>query len=155
MYFKVVYETLTPLCVATSWYSPLHNCNTKRKIIESEKKSTLCFLVYLIIPFADCHCNFHNSSKKSNKLCILCNTQVDSTICTTIDIINENTTSLLLYLSWSHHLVLHLHFEAKHAYQNLHKSFITTYGICYWIPIFQAIYKSDLVIQTAVAKDPS
>ncbi len=30
MYFKVVYETLTLLCVATSWYSPLHNWNTRK-----------------------------------------------------------------------------------------------------------------------------
>ncbi len=39
----------------------------KKKITKNEKKSTLCFLVYLEILFAHCCCNFHNSMKTRNQ----------------------------------------------------------------------------------------
>jgi hypothetical protein len=68
MYFKVVYETLTPLCVATSWYSPLHNWNTRKKNTKNDKKSTLCFFVYLKILVAHCRYNFHNFMKARNQM---------------------------------------------------------------------------------------
>jgi hypothetical protein len=39
-----------------------------QEIIENEKKSTLCFLVYLKILFAHCHYNFHNFMKARNQM---------------------------------------------------------------------------------------
>jgi hypothetical protein len=68
MYFKVVYETLTPLCVAHFVVFTSPHLEYKKKITRNVKKSTLCFLVYLEIMFAHCCCNFHNSMKVINQM---------------------------------------------------------------------------------------